>query len=107
VCPNALRLLDKYGYRVIQARWKHTEEVQSFQATLKIIGYDERGIVGRINDVIMNDTGISVRSLNISNEKGVFEARLQVYLHFKKQLDMLMVHLQQIKGVEKVIRLSN
>jgi GTP pyrophosphokinase len=107
ICPNALRLLDKYGYRVIQARWKHTEDVQSFQATLKITGYDEHGIMGRINDVIMNDTGISVRSLNISNEKGVFEARLQVYLHFKKQLDMLMVHLQQIKGVEKVIRLSN
>jgi GTP pyrophosphokinase len=107
VCPNALRLLEKYGYRVIQARWKQTEEVQSFQATLKITGYDERGIVGRINDVIMKDTGISVRSLNISNERGIFEARLQVYLHYKKQLDMLIVHLQQIKGVEKVIRLSN
>jgi GTP pyrophosphokinase len=107
ICPNALRLLDKYGYRVIQARWKQTEEVQSFQATLKIAGYDEHGIVGRINDVIMKDTGISVRSLNISNEKGIFEARLQVYLQNKKQLDMLIVHLQQIKGVEKVIRLSN
>ncbi|MDR1594524.1 MAG: RelA/SpoT family protein [Prevotellaceae bacterium] len=107
VCPNALRLLDKYGYRVIHARWKQTEEVQSFQATLKITGYDERGIMGRINDVIMKDTGISVRSLNIANEKGIFEARLQVYLHYKKQLDMLMVHLQQIKGVEKVIRLSS
>ncbi|MDR1581748.1 MAG: RelA/SpoT family protein [Prevotellaceae bacterium] len=107
VCPNALRLLDKYGYRVIQARWKQTEEMQSFQATLKITGYDEHGIMGRINDVIMKDTGISVRSLNISNEKGIFEARLQVYLHYKKQLDMLIVHLQQIKGVEKVIRLSN
>jgi GTP pyrophosphokinase len=105
VCPNALRLLDKYGYRVIQARWKQTEEMQSFQATLKITGYDEHGIMGRINDVIMKITGISVRSLNISNEKGIFEARLQVYLHFKKQLDMLTVHLQQIKGVEKVIRL--
>jgi GTP pyrophosphokinase len=107
VCPNALRLLEKYGYRVIQARWKQTEEVQSFQATLKITGYDEHGIMGRINDVIMKDTGISVRSLNISNEKGIFEARLQVYLHYKKQLDMLIVHLQQIKGIEKVIRLSN
>jgi GTP pyrophosphokinase len=107
VCPNALRLLDKYGYRVIQARWKHTEDVQSFQATLKITGYDERGIIGHISDVIMKDTGISVRSLNISNEKGIFEVRLQVYLHYKKQLDMLIVHLQQIKGVEKVVRLSN
>jgi GTP pyrophosphokinase len=107
VCPNALRLLDKYGYRIIHARWKQTEEVQSFQATLKITGYNEYGIMGHINDVIMKDTGISVRSLNISNEKGIFEAKLQVYLHYKKQLDMLIVHLQQIKGVEKVIRLAN
>jgi GTP pyrophosphokinase len=106
-CSNALRLLDKYPYRVIQARWKQTKEMQSFQATLKITGYDEPGIMGRINDVIMKDTGISVRSLNISNERGIFEARLQVYLHYKKQLDMLIVHLQQIKGIEKVIRLSS
>jgi len=107
ICPNAIRLHDKYGYRLIAVKWKQTEEVQSFQATLRITGYDEYGIMGRINDVIMKDTGISVRSLNISNEKGVFEARLQVYLHFKKQLDMLIVHLQQIKGVEKVIRINN
>jgi GTP pyrophosphokinase len=106
-CPNALRLLDRFAYRVIQARWKQTGEVQSFQASLKITGYNEHGIMGRINDVIMRDTGISIRSLNISNEKGLFEARLQVYLHYKKQLDALIVHLQQIKGVEKVVRLSS
>ncbi|MDR1886679.1 MAG: RelA/SpoT family protein, partial [Prevotellaceae bacterium] len=106
-CPNAVRLLDKYSYRVVRAKWKQTKEAQSFQATLKITGYDEHGIMGHINDVIMKDTGISVRSLNISNEKGIFEARLQVYLHYKKQLDMLTVHLLQIKGVEKVIRLSS
>jgi GTP pyrophosphokinase len=106
-CSNAFRLLDKYKYRVIQARWKHTDEEQSFQATIKITGYDEHGIMGSINDVIMRDTGISIRSLNISNEKGVFEARLQVYLHYKQQLDILMKHLQQIKGIEKVVRLSS
>ncbi|MDR1895961.1 MAG: RelA/SpoT family protein [Prevotellaceae bacterium] len=105
-CPNAIRLLDKYNYRVIKAQWKQTEERQSFQTTLKITGYDEHGIISHINDVVMKDTGISVRSLNISNAKGLFEARLQVYLNDKKQLDMLIFHLQQIKGVEKVVRIS-
>ena len=56
--------------------------------------------------MIMKVTGISVRSINIANTKGLFEAKLQVYLHDKKQLDMLTVHLQQIKGVEKVVRLQ-
>jgi GTP pyrophosphokinase len=107
VCPNAIRLFDKFSYRVIPARWKQTDETQSFQAILKITGYDEQGIVERINDVIMRDTGISVRSLNFSNGRGFFEVRLQVYLQYKKQLDMLTVHLQQIKGVDKVKRLSN
>jgi len=106
-CPNAIRLMDKLSYRVMPARWKQTEDKQSFQATLKITGYEEHGIMGHINDVIMKDIGISVRSLNISNEKGIFKVRLQVYLHDKKQLDILIVHLQQIKGVEKVTRLSN
>jgi GTP pyrophosphokinase len=104
-CPNAFNLIDKYGYRIIRAKWKQTKERQSFQATLKLTGYEEHGMIGHINDVIMKDTGISVRSLNVSNEKSVFEARLQVYLHDKKQLDMLIVHLQQIKGVERVVRI--
>ncbi|MDR2564297.1 MAG: RelA/SpoT family protein [Prevotellaceae bacterium] len=104
-CPNANRLLERYDYRIIKARWRKIESVQSFQASLRIAGNDEPGMLGRINDMIMKVTGISVRSINIANTKGLFEARLQVYLHDKKQLDMLTVHLQQIKGVEKVVRL--
>ena len=104
-CPNANRLLERYDYRIIKARWRKTESGQSFQATLRIAGSDEPGMMGRINDMIMKVTGISVRSINISNSKGLFEARLQVYLHDKKQLDMLTIHLQQIKGIEKVARL--
>jgi GTP pyrophosphokinase len=105
-CPNASRLVEHYAYRIIMARWKQTDSMQSFQATLRIAGYDEPGILGRINDVIMKDTGISIRSVNIANNRGLFDAKLQVYLHDKKQLDMLMVHLQQIKGVEKVVRVN-
>lgn len=107
-CPNAARLLERYDYRIVKTKWREHRDRQSFQANLWITGYDTPGIVAHINDVIMHDTGISMRSFNITNnKKGAFEARLQVYLNDKKQLDMLIVHLQKIKGVEKIVRLSN
>lgn len=103
-CPNVVNLLEKYDYRFIKAKWKHTEDPQSFQATLKLTGYDEHGLMGHINDIVMKTTGISIRSFNVSSGRGSFEARLQVHIQNKKQLDMLTAHLQQIKSIEKVVR---
>jgi GTP pyrophosphokinase len=104
-CPNVVNLHQKYDYRFIKAQWKQTDDPQSFLATLKLTGYDEHGLMGHINDIVVKTTGISIRSFNVSSGKGSFEARLQVHLQHKKQLDMLIAHLLQIKSIEKVVRL--
>jgi GTP pyrophosphokinase len=106
-CPNAVNLLQKYDYRFIRAKWKQTKDIQSFQATLKLTGFEEHGLIGHINEIIEKDTGISIRSFSVSTRRGNFEARLQVYVQNKKQLDMLIAHLQHIQGIEKVVRLSS
>lgn len=104
-CPNAARMLDNYNYRVVKAQWRDSSDQQSFQATLRITGYEEPGLVANIGEVILRETGISMRSFNLTNTKKGFEARMQVFLSSKNQLDKLIYHLQKIKGVEKVARL--
>ena len=106
-CPNALRLLEKYEYRVINVRWVDKDDRKSFQTAIKITGYEETAIASRITEIIERITGVSIRSLNMNLSKGMFEVRVQIYVNDKRQLDMLVHQLQQIKGVDKVIRLSN
>lgn len=106
-CPNALRLMEKYDYRVINVKWVDKDDRKSFQTSIKITGYEEPGLASRISEVAEKAAGVSVRSLNMNTNKGLFEARLQIYVSDKPQLDMLLYRLQQIKGIEKVVRLSS
>ena len=43
-CPNAIKLLSNYAYRVVKAKWVN-DQLISFLAGLKITGTDELGIV--------------------------------------------------------------
>lgn len=103
-CPNASRLLENYDYRIVKARWKETQE-GTFQASLKIVGYEELGLVSSITEVL-SAMSLSIRSLNVSNIKGNTEVRLHVMVPNTKQLDILVYRLQALKGIAKVIRTS-
>ena len=103
-CPNASRLLEKYDYRVLKAKWRETPN-DTFQANLKVIGDDELGLVRNITDALAS-LGVALRSLNVNNTKGLIEVKLQVMVSGTKQLDALIYKLQSIKGTSKVVRLS-
>ncbi len=103
-CPNAARLLDKYSYRVVKAKWRETPN-DTFQANLKVIGDDELGLVRSITEALAS-LGVALRNLNVNNVRGAYEVKLQIMVTGTKQLDALMYKLQSIKGTSKVVRLS-
>lgn len=105
-CPNARQLNERWGYRVVKAKWKETSKVNSFQATIKITGVDELGIVNRISEVISRDLKVNMRSISINSSNGLFEGRIQVFIEDTKHLDMLLYRLAKIKGVHKAVRLK-
>ena len=43
-CPNARLLYQKYGYRIVNAKWKEAKDQTSFQTTVRITGIDELGM---------------------------------------------------------------
>ena len=105
-CPNAAQLNQKYGYRVVNVRWKETKTDKSFQTVIKVVGLDELGIVSRISELISKDLGVNIRSFSMESANGMFEGRLQVYVSDTKHLEMLLYRLTRIKGVQKAVRVG-
>ena len=103
-CPNAPRMIERYPYRVIKAKWQDTKKKSSFQATIRIAGTDEVGIVGQISHVISKDIGVQMRSINIENNNGDFDGTLRVFVNGLEHLDFLMNKLRSINGVFSVSR---
>ncbi|HAH25676.1 MAG TPA: RelA/SpoT family protein, partial [Prolixibacteraceae bacterium] len=103
-CPNAPQLYERYPYRIIKAKWQDTKKKSSFQATIRIAGTDEVGIVGQISHVISKDIGVQMRSINIDTNNGVFDGTLRVFVNGLEHLDFLMNKLKSINGVISVSR---
>jgi len=103
-CPNAPQMVERYPYRIIKARWQDTKKKTSFQATIRISGTDELGIVGQISHVISKDIGVQMRSINIDTNNGVFDGTLRVFVNGLDHLDFLMNKLKSINGVIGVSR---
>ncbi|NVO09253.1 MAG: bifunctional (p)ppGpp synthetase/guanosine-3',5'-bis(diphosphate) 3'-pyrophosphohydrolase [Bacteroidales bacterium] len=105
-CPNAPQLNARWGYRIVKAKWRESKMVGSFQTTIKINGFDELGIVNKISEVISNDLKVNMRSIAINSSKGLFEGRIQVFVSDIKNLETLLYKLNNIKGVQKAVRLK-
>jgi GTP pyrophosphokinase len=104
-CPNAIKLLSNYAYRVVKAKWTN-DELISFLAGIKIIGTDELGVVNNITKVISNENNVNMRSINFDTDDGLFEGTIMVYVHDTKHLNHLISNLKKVKGVNKVERID-
>lgn len=105
-CPNAIKLLSNYAYRVVKAKWIN-DQLISFLAGIKIIGTDEIGIVNNITKIISNENNINMRSISFDTDGGLFEGTIMVYVHDTKHLNHLIVNLKKAKGVNKVERMDD
>lgn len=104
-CPNAARLIDNYPYRIQRVKWRDGATGQSFQAALRISGYEESSTGQQIMEII-NMLNISLRHFSISEQKGRLEAKLQVLVTNNQQLDKLIFNIRKLKGVKSVSRVS-
>lgn len=104
-CPNAIKLLSNYAYRVVKAKWTN-DELISFLAGVKVMGTDELGIVNNITKVISNENNVNMRSINFDTDDGIFEGTIMIYVHDTKHLNHLMGNLKTVKGVERVERID-
>ena len=106
-CPNARQLVERYNYRIIKAQWTKSAGKQSFQATIKIAGIDEIGMLNKITDIISKDLKVRMRSISMDSSDGIFDGKLKLFVDSAKHLDMLMSKLKKEKGILKVTRVDS
>lgn len=102
-CPNAANIRKNYPYRVINTRWSGKIGDQ-FAATLRIIGHDDIGIVTNITSIITKEKGVSLRSISIDSNDGLFQGHLIVGVDDAVTLNNLIKKIKTVKGVKDVQR---
>lgn len=105
-CPNARRMLDRYGYRHINVQWKPQENGQATRGTIRITGEDKVGMLGEITSVISNDLRVNMQSIKVDSKKDIFTGYIRLNVKDAKHLDELIHKLLKIKGVLKVSRIG-
>ncbi len=102
-CPNAVSLQANQAYRIIRAKWIDSSS-QLYRAIINIHGLDRIGLVNDITKIISSNLHVHIRSINISEEDGVFDGKISVSVKNKSQLDKILEQLKNIEGIEKVSR---
>lgn len=102
-CPNAVSLQANQAYRIIRAKWIDSSS-QLYRAILTLNGLDRIGLVNDITKIISSNLHVHIRSINISEEDGVFDGKISVSVKNKSQLDKILDQLRQVDGIQKVSR---
>lgn len=103
-CPNARHLMNRYPYRTIKAAWSEIVGGNQFAVPLSIIGNDDIGIVSNITSLITKEKSVSLRSIAIDSNDGLFQGRLVVGVNDTVSLNNLIKKITAIKGVKDVRR---
>ena len=102
-CPNSANIKGRYPYRVIKVRWSGKSGSQ-FIATLKVVGNDNIGIVTNLTSIINKEKSVTLRSISIDSNDGMFQGNLTVGVNDLSALNQLIKKLITVKGVKNVQR---
>jgi GTP diphosphokinase / guanosine-3',5'-bis(diphosphate) 3'-diphosphatase len=105
-CPNGIRLMSNYGYRIIRAKWAtdQLKEIRTFPAGIKLTGIDSIGIVSNITDIISKELQVNIQSITVSSIAGAFEGSIILYIYDTSHLEKLIDKIKEIKGIDSVSR---
>lgn len=104
-CTNAKQLIERYPYRVIEARWSEVENGGAqFPVSLRIVGHDDIGIVNNITSIISQEKDVVMRGINIESHDTLFSGTLQLLINDRLKLNKLVAKIEGIKGVKQVKR---
>lgn len=103
-CPNAGQMRERFGYRIVKARWAGKSQGTQYPITLRVVGHDDIGIVTNITSIISKENDITLRSIGIDSNDGLFSGTLTVMVGDTGRLEALIKKLRTVKGIKQVTR---
>ena len=104
-CPIAVEQMSKFGNRIIKAKWRKDSGL-AFLSGIRITGFDRKGVIKEIIDVITSQMELNIRSIDFWSRSNTFTGKLTIYIQNVKALNELIDNLYKIDQVEKVERIA-
>lgn len=104
-CPNAIEQMSKFGNRIIKAKWRK-EQAIAFLSGIKMEGFDKKGMIKEIIDIISSQMNLNIRSINIATKNGIFKGEVMLYIENVKALNDLIEKMKAIDNIEKIERIG-
>lgn len=102
-CYKAGRLKAGYGKRILAAKWG-MHRLLLFPVNIYIQGLDRMGLLSQITQVISHLLNVNIRKFEIEANEGVFEGRIQLFVHDTTDVAAVMDNLKNIPDIKQVAR---
>ena len=105
-CPIAAQLMTSFGNRLLAVEWE-TGKALNFPVNVYIKGIDGIGVLNQVTQVISQQLNVNIHKLNIESNDGIFEGRIQLYVHDVDDVNTICTNLKKIDHIKKVTRIEN
>lgn len=104
-CPVAAKLKSCYGNRILATEWDTHKEL-SFLVYIYIKGIDSMGLLNEVTQVISRQLNVNIRKLTIETEDGIFEGKIQLWVHDVDDVKTICNNLKKIQNIKQVSRVE-
>ena len=104
-CPVAAKLKSSYGNRILATEWDTHKEL-SFLVYIYIKGIDSMGLLNEVTQVISRQLNVNIRKLSIETEDGIFEGKIQLWVHDVDDVKTICNNLKKIQNIKQVSRVE-
>ena len=103
-CPVAAKLKASFGNRILDAKWDMHKKL-FFDATIRLQGIDRVGILLDLSRIISSQMSVNIHKLTIASEEGVFDGTIELRVHDREDVKVIMGQLKNIEGLQDVTQI--
>lgn len=100
-CPVATKLKSSFGPRILDAKWD-MHRGMFFDATIELHGIDRKGMLHDVTETISKKMDVSIHSINFTADKGIFECKMELRIHDRAEVRLIMERLKKIPDIKEV-----
>ena len=105
-CPIASQLKTSFGNRLLAVQWEIGKAL-NFPVNVYIKGIDGIGVLNQVTQIISQQLNVNIHKLNIESNDGIFEGRIQLFVHDVDDVNTICANLKKLENINKVTRIEN
>lgn len=105
-CPIAAQLKTSFGNRLLAVQWEIGKAL-NFPVNVYIKGIDGIGVLNQVTQIISQQLNVNIHKLNIESNDGIFEGRIQLFVHDVDDVNTICENLKKLESIKKVTRIES